>query len=144
MAIAPHECKPGCYHGTEEISLGVSAYPKEIRGKTLNEYMYEIRKLNTEKGWRNDVTANDTGYEFAAYIALAHSELTETLEAYRDKQWSETRDDGKPIGIGPELADSLIRILDMCDIWGINIEHEMERVIKYGWTRPYKHGGRQL
>jgi NTP pyrophosphatase (non-canonical NTP hydrolase) len=35
MAIAPHECKPGCYHGSQEISLGVSAYPKEMTTRML-------------------------------------------------------------------------------------------------------------
>src|SRR6266496_3376347 len=117
----------------------------------------EIRRLCTAKGWRENIPDHPrsmqspgAGYVFAAYIALAHSELTEALEAYRDKCWSETRELregetlGKPIGIGPELADALIRILDMCDIWDINIEYELRRKIAYGWTRPYWHGGRQL
>jgi NTP pyrophosphatase (non-canonical NTP hydrolase) len=122
----------------------------------IQELTEEIRRLCTEKGWRRDVIASKTGYEFAAYIALAHSELSEALEAYRDKVWSDTKTiikassetegalEQKPVGVGPELADVIIRIIDMCDIWGINIEYELERVIAYGWTRPYKHGGRQL
>lgn len=100
------------------------------------------------QGWRVGVTGAKTGYEFPAYIALAHSELTEALEAYRDKCWSETvafsNPPDKPIGVGPELADVIIRVLDMCDIWGIDIEHEMNRVLAYGWTRSYQHGGRTL
>lgn len=116
----------------------------------------EIRALNIAKGWRVNVTASREGYEFPAYIALIHSEASEALEAYRDKIWSDTRpptledDDrdadtpGKPIGVGPELADILIRVLDTADIWGIDIEYEMRRVLAYGWTRPYQHGGRTL
>jgi hypothetical protein len=30
VAIKPHECKPGCYHGTESISETVSAYPSGL------------------------------------------------------------------------------------------------------------------
>jgi hypothetical protein len=104
----------------------------------------EVRNLCIEKGWRDKVDGNREGYEFAAYIALGHSEFSEALEAYRDNEWSDTRADGKPIGIGPELADVIIRVLDMCDIWHIDINYEIDRVLKYGWTRPYKHGGREL
>jgi hypothetical protein len=32
----------------------------------------------------------------------------------------------------------------MSDIWGIDINYELERVLAYGWTRSYRHGGRQL
>jgi hypothetical protein len=27
MAIRPHKCKPGCYHGNQPVSIAVSAYP---------------------------------------------------------------------------------------------------------------------
>lgn len=113
----------------------------------------EIAELCTAKGWREDIADGTikNGYVFGAYIALGHSELTEALEARRDGVWSDTRPIikdwekvGKPIGVGPELADTIIRVLDMCDIWGIDINHEIERVLAYGWTRPYKHGGREL
>ncbi len=117
----------------------------------LEKLTEEIRLLCTEKGWREAVTGAREGYTFPAYIALAHSELSEALEAYREKVWSDTNTKdplsskvGKPIGVGPELADVFIRILDMCDIWNIDIEYEVSRVLAYGWTRPYKHGGRQL
>jgi NTP pyrophosphatase (non-canonical NTP hydrolase) len=107
-----------------------------------------IRALNTEKGWREnfsgDILPPRSGPWFAAYVALAQSEMSEALDAYRDKVWSGTREDGKPIGVGPELGDALIRILDMVDIWDIDIVYELERVIAYGHTRPYQHGGRIL
>lgn len=120
---------------------------------TLAGLIVEIRKLNSSKGWRDTGAEGDkTGPWFAAYCALAHSEISEMLEAYRDKQWSSTRPVitaqgelvGKPIGVGPEMADALIRILDMIDIWGIDIEYELARVLDYGWTRPYQHGGKVL
>jgi NTP pyrophosphatase (non-canonical NTP hydrolase) len=103
-----------------------------------------VHDLTTAKGWRVSVTGSQTGYEFAAYIALLHSEASEMLEAYRIKQWSETREDGKPLGVGPEAADVFIRLIDMVDIWGIDLEAEIERVLRYGWTRPYQHGGKTL
>jgi hypothetical protein len=128
----------------------------------------EVRSLCTDKGWRKNLPPNPRGYEgpfsqyiFGAYCALAHSEITEMLEAYRDKVWSDTcipdsagthnphcsskpHSPGKPLGVGPEAADAIIRIVDMADIWDIQINDEISRVIEYGWTRPYQHGGRTL
>jgi|SRR5215813_14107659 len=129
---------------------------------TLAALIIEIRKLNVAKGWRvhfpDDAPAPRTGPWFAAYCALATTEVSEALDAYRDKTWSSVKDpcinyvadnaacmhDHKPIGVGPELADALIRILDMADIWDVDIEYELARVLTYGWTRPYQHGGRVL
>lgn len=120
----------------------------------------DIRHMCTAKGWRDDLPPNPRAnaepysqYVFPGYLELATSELVEALEAYRDKIWSDTEPPtnpadpnclGKPIGVGPELADAIIRILDICDIWEVDIESEIERVMAYGWTRPYKHGGRAL
>jgi NTP pyrophosphatase (non-canonical NTP hydrolase) len=110
----------------------------------LEQLKQRVNCLTTAKGWRVNATGAREGYEFAAYIALLHSEASEMLEAYRIKQWSETREDGKPLGVGPEAADVLIRLMDMADIWGIDLEREVERVLRYGWTRPYQHGGKTL
>jgi len=110
----------------------------------LDELQQEVAQLCKEKGWRTADSGSREGHEFAAYVALLHSEASEALEAYRDKCWSDTRTDGKPVGVGPELADVFIRLLDMCDIWEIDLRAETRRVLDYGWTRPYRHGGRQL
>lgn len=118
----------------------------------IQDLMTNIRKMCIAKGWREPVVDSPKdGPWFAAYIALAHSELSEALEAYRDSIWSDTRPIihdwetvGKPIGVGPEIADVFIRVLDMADIWGIDLEYEVKRVLHYGHTRPYKHGGREL
>lgn len=132
--------------------------PEQRNVGTLAGLIVEIRKLNTAKGWRDHFLAGEerqpaprTGPWFAAYCALAGSEISEALDAYRDKEWSGVRlplREGeflaKPIGVGPELADAIIRILDMADIWEVDLEYELARVIDYGWTRPYQHGGRVL
>ena len=48
----------------------------------------------------------------------------------------------KPEGIGTELADCIIRILDYCGHAGIDIDGIMARKMEYNKSRPYRHGGK--
>jgi len=64
-----------------------------------------------------------------AALCLIHSELSEALECYRDN---------KPIG--EELADTLIRTLDLAAKLDIDIGTEIENKMKKNKSRPFKHG----
>lgn len=50
----------------------------------------------------------------------------------------------KPEGVGSEFADILIRLLDDCDRWGVDLQAEFDRKMAYNETRAYQHGGRIL
>jgi NTP pyrophosphatase (non-canonical NTP hydrolase) len=144
IAGDPNGCPPGCPYRRWYIE-NETEHAAEVVGRTYMEVMRaRVNALTTAKGWRVSAHGDTDGYEFAAYVALLHSEASEALEAYRIKEWSETRADGKPLGVGPELADVFIRLVDMADIWNINLDYEIERVLAYGWTRPYQHGGKTL
>lgn len=80
-------------------------------------------------------------------IALIHSELSEALEDHRnghrpDEIWFE--ESGKPCGIGVELADAIIRILDMSEAFGIDMGRLIQIKHRYNKNRPYRHGGKTL
>lgn len=46
----------------------------------------------------------------------------------------------KPEGVPSELADIVIRVLDLCATEGIDLEDFVEEKLLYNAQRPYKHG----
>jgi NTP pyrophosphatase (non-canonical NTP hydrolase) len=51
---------------------------------------------------------------------------------------------GKPEGVGYELADAVIRILDFCEWAGIPLWDRMVRKHTFNLTREYRHGGKRI
>lgn len=97
-----------------------------LNSKTIKEWTKEIRKLVDEKfehwlSWSN----------LPKGLTYLHSEISEAFEAWREDNVEE---------VGEELADLFIRLLDTADAIGINLELEVEKKMKYNWTRPPRHG----
>lgn len=51
---------------------------------------------------------------------------------------------GKPEGVGPELADTIIRILDYAEHVGLNMDMEVRRKMEHNAGREVRHGGVHL
>lgn len=107
----------------------------------LNDIARESHAIAVEKGWY------DTPRSFPELIALCHSELSEALEAFREggaTGQTTVNNDGKPEGIPSELADVIIRVCDMADFYGIDLDRAVEEKITYNRSRPYRHGGKTV
>ena len=113
--------------------------------KTLNEIRDAVHALAKAKGWYETPRDLDPVIK----LALIHSEVSEALEEIRSEQIRVgcivPRFDGlKPVGLPAELADIIIRTLDLAGALGIDIEAAVELKHAYNATRPHRHGGKAL
>jgi NTP pyrophosphatase (non-canonical NTP hydrolase) len=87
-----------------------------------------------DKGWWDDPRTK------LECIALMHSELSEAVEEIRKDKPEFYMEEEKPEGWGVELADCVIRIMDLCEYHNVNLEFLISAKMRYNETRPYKHG----
>lgn len=96
----------------------------------------EIIEINRANGW-NVATPEcwQDRYKIPAVIALIHSEASEALEAFR-------KDDRA--NFEEELADTVIRVLDLTAGLGIDIDAAVTAKLAKNRTRGYRHGGKRV
>ena len=103
---------------------------------TITEMVDRCYQQAQEKGW------NDRAIPVPEMIALLHSEASEALEEYREGMPLSYSKHGKPMGVGSEFADILIRIGHYSKLLGIDLEHEVQRKLLFNATREYRHGNK--
>jgi hypothetical protein len=111
----------------------------------LNELAKECFENSKDHGFYDGTSITHSDGEpvnIPEKICLMHSELSEALEEYRQDPFVLKRyyNGDKPEGFGIELADCIIRILDTCGAFGIDIDACVNAKMMYNRTRPYKHG----
>lgn len=106
--------------------------------KSLRDLQREAYDIAKSKGW------HDTERSFPELIALMHSELSESLESYRNGDNPIVFRGDKPDGYGVELVDAVIRIMDCFEDQGWDLESMLRLKMDYNRTRPYRHGGKKV
>ena len=111
----------------------------------LRDIQRTIWRIAEEHGWHGD------GDNIPVKLVMIHSEVSEALEEYRNTPPEcEVSDlyynaiSYKPEGFGVELADIVIRVLDLAEMMGMDLTEIILTKMKYNESRPYRHGGKRV
>lgn len=127
----------------------------------INQLSIEIHKINREKGFY------DSEKNIGEMLCLIHSEVTEALECDRKYRYCELDNENWNV-IGStlredlegfddlqfkklfemsvkdtfedELADIMIRVMDLAAFKEIDLEAHIKAKMRYNQLRPHKHG----
>lgn len=111
----------------------------------IKDMCKEAHAIATDKGFW------DEGRNQGELIALIHSELSEALEALRKDKLCRFKGDILKFSkekfekevkntFEDEIADTFIRLGDLCGAMQIDIEAHIKAKMEYNKTRPRKHG----
>lgn len=94
----------------------------------MSEMQKAAYKNSVEHGWC------DPKQGVPEQLCLIHSEVSEVLQAYRDKNDNH---------IGEELADIVLRVMFTSSELNINLEEEILKKHEKNKLRPYRHGNKR-
>lgn len=130
----------GEFHSTRCKLIGETLLAELTQVDDLNSFAKAIHETAVIKGWW------EGDRNFGEIIANIHSEVSEAWHEWvMGHAMTETYyiERGKPEGVPTELADILIRTLDIAAAYGIDIQKVFDEKRAYNSGRSYKHGGKR-
>jgi len=123
----------------------------------INELGNKIHQNNIDKGFYEDEK------NIGEMLCLIHSEVSEALEADRKNHYADSKymkemiadmytwenstfsfttnfEDKIKNTFEDELADIMIRVMDLANFKGIDLEFHIEQKMEYNSRRQYRHG----
>lgn len=140
-------------HFNNKTSNGTKPVLAEVPSG-INDLAYAIYERNVEKGFY------EKEKNIGEMLCLIHSEVSEALEADRNRSYAMLTESQRNILMGwiesddfikdykdkvkgsfeEEMADIFIRLLDMCAFKGIDIEFHVKAKMRYNLSRKRYHG----
>ena len=97
-----------------------------------------VHRIAKDKGWWDRGERNN-----GEMIALIHSEASEALEVLRKYPLADS-DNIDALAIEEELADVVIRVMDMAAGRGWNVAEAIIKKAEHNKGRTYRHGGKKF
>jgi NTP pyrophosphatase (non-canonical NTP hydrolase) len=142
---------------TSFTGMEVAKILEKVTTENLTEFSKDIHQGNVKRGFYDDPK------EIGTVLMLIVTELAEAMESYRANnrlgagklesiQWNSnlnedfTEEDINQFKLvvkdtfEDEIADTIIRLFDLCGWLDIDIHKHIILKLKYNSTRPYKHG----
>ena len=102
--------------------------------KTIAELQKECYTHSVDSGWYTDLkTGKPKEVNVAEKLCLIHSEVSEAMEGYRKNLMDDKLPHRSMIEV--ELADTVIRVFDLCGHLGLDLEGAIEEKLKYNQSR---------
>lgn len=112
---------------------------RQLQRTPIKEWQHIVHLNNVEHGFYEGGDAENIDRK----MLLSVGELIEAQEELRSGHEPEEvyyAESGKPEGFGIELADAIIRILDIAEYAGLDMGALMAEKHLFNVTRPHKHG----
>ena len=115
---------------------------EDLNKQTIGELAKEIHQNNVEAGWWTDLKTGESlssvqgekpKRNVPEMLCLIHSEVSEAMEGFR-KNLMDDKLPHRPM-LEVELADAIIRILDMSEGLGLDIEGAIYEKLEFNKIR---------
>lgn len=113
---------------------------EEMMREGLQIFQREVHRLAKEKGFYEAASTLPRYVNVVMRLALIHDEVSEALREMRTATETVSEENGQVMLLGGELADIIIRTLDLAAYLNIDLPTVMLAKHKANKTRPPKHG----
>lgn len=108
---------------------------------TFDELQEMVWRTAEQSGW------HEGELDVPAKLLMIHAEVSEAAEELRSHHPGTLyyrQGDDKPEGFPYELADVVIRCMDLAQSLGIDLQKRIIQKDEFNRTRPHRHGGKKL